>query len=73
MKNKPTMSDKVIALHQPQRLIRISAMLELLGCSRTTLYRWVKSGNFPQPLMRGGKTLGWPASLYEGWLAQNAK
>ncbi|MDU4843030.1 MULTISPECIES: helix-turn-helix transcriptional regulator [Leclercia] len=67
------MSDRVIALHQPQRLIRINAMLELLDCSRTTLYRWVKSGYFPKPLMRSGKTLGWPASLYENWLAQNDK
>ncbi|MCH2681304.1 AlpA family phage regulatory protein [Leclercia adecarboxylata] len=48
-------------------------MLELLDCSRTTLYRWVKSGYFPKPLMRSGKTLGWPASLYENWLAQNDK
>jgi prophage regulatory protein len=73
LKNKSTMSDRVIALHQPQRLIRINAMLELLDCSRTTLYRWVKSGSFPQPLMRSGKTLGWPANLYESWLAQNEK
>jgi len=73
LKKQPTISDRVIALHQPQRLIRISAMLKLLDCSRTTLYRWVKSGYFPHPLMRGGKTLGWPASLYEEWLGQQAQ
>lgn len=65
---KMTLSEKVIALHQPQRLIRIEMMLQLLNCSRTTLYRWVKGGDFPEPLKRGGRTLGWPAKLYEEWL-----
>ncbi|AVY96190.1 transcriptional regulator [Lelliottia sp. WB101] len=68
MAAKMTPSGKVIALHQPQRLIRIEMMLQLLNCSRTTLYRWVKGGDFPEPLKRGGRTLGWPAKLYEEWL-----
>ncbi|EOU7114866.1 MULTISPECIES: helix-turn-helix transcriptional regulator [Enterobacteriaceae] len=73
MKNKPTMSDKVVALHQPQRLIRIDTMLQLLDCSRTTLYRWVKAGIFPQPIMHEGRTVGWPANTYQCWLEQNNK
>jgi len=64
------MTEKVIALKQPQRLIRIREMLQLLACSRTTLYRWVKEGIFPTPLMCGGRTLGWPANNYERWLEQ---
>ncbi|WP_034460810.1 helix-turn-helix transcriptional regulator [Buttiauxella noackiae] len=71
MKNKPTMTAKVITLNQPQRLIRIGEMLQLLTCSRTTLYRWVRDGSFPSPLMRGGRTLGWPANYYERWLEQH--
>ena len=39
---KPTMSEKITSFYQPQRMIRIKIMLEWLGCSRTTLYRWVK-------------------------------
>lgn len=71
MKNKVTMSDRIVSFRQPQPLIRIKAMLILLDCSRTTLYRWVKAGIFPQPLMSRGKTLGWTTSAYEHWLTSN--
>lgn len=67
------MTEKVVVLHQPQRLIRIAAMLELMDCSRTTLYRWVKSGFFPQPLMRGGRTLGWASNSFELWMIEQNK
>ncbi|MEB5708460.1 AlpA family phage regulatory protein [Pantoea anthophila] len=41
--------------------------MELLDCSRTTLYRWVKQGVFPQPIMREGRTIGWKLADYEAW------
>ncbi|PLR33795.1 transcriptional regulator [Chimaeribacter coloradensis] len=58
----------IYPVQSPQPLIRISKMLELLDCSRTTLYRWVQQGDFPQPLKRAGRTLGWQLSVYESWL-----
>lgn len=64
------MNNKIASLFQPQRLLRISSMTDLLGCSRTTLYRWVQNGQFPAPKMRSGRTLGWTVSQYEGWLAE---
>ncbi|EMH2332066.1 AlpA family phage regulatory protein [Citrobacter freundii] len=68
LKNNNTISDRVVLLRQPQQLIRINKMLQLLDCSRTTLYRWVKAGIFPQPIIRAGRTLGWPEQAYEDWL-----
>jgi Predicted transcriptional regulator len=68
---KATMSEKITSLYQPQRMLRIKIMLELLGCSRTTLYRWVNDGKFPQPKMNGGRTLGWTYSQYEQWLTEH--
>lgn len=65
-----TISDRVVLLRQPQQLIRINKMLHLLDCSRTTLYRWVKAGIFPQPIIRGGRTLGWPEQAYDDWLKE---
>lgn len=64
------MSQQVNSLHQPQRLLRINTMIDLLGCSRTTLYRWVQDGMFPVPKMRGSRTLGWTVGQYEDWLAE---
>jgi len=68
---KTTMSEKITSFYQPQRMIRIKMMLEWLGCSRTTLYRWVQDGKFPQPKMNGTRTLGWTYNQYEQWLSEH--
>ncbi|MEE9690581.1 AlpA family phage regulatory protein [Enterobacter sp. HK169] len=70
MKVNTTISDRGLLLRQQQQLIRINKMLQLLDCSRTTLYRWVKAGIFPQPIIRGGRTLGWPEQVYQEWLKE---
>lgn len=70
LKVNTTISDRVILLRQPQKLIRINKMLLILDCSCTTLYRWVKSSIFPQPIIRGGRTLGWPEQAYDEWLKE---
>lgn len=62
-------SENMTSIFQPKCLIRIEVMIKLLNCSRTTLYRWVKNGFFPEPRMRAGRTLGWTLSQYEQWLA----
>ena len=70
LKVNTTISDRVVLLRQPQQLIRINKMLHLLDCSRTTLYRWVKAGIFPQHIIRGGRTLGLPEQAYDNWLKE---
>ncbi|MGL6001104.1 MAG: helix-turn-helix transcriptional regulator [Plesiomonas sp.] len=49
-------------------IIRIQQMLDLLGCSRATLHRWVKKDWFPKPKMLAGKTVGWKKRDYLAWL-----
>ncbi len=39
--------------------IRINEMLELYGCSRATLWRWVKSGKVPAPKKLGERITAW--------------
>lgn len=39
-----------------KRLIRDTEAAEILGCSRSTLWRRVKDGTIPQPLKIGGMT-----------------
>ncbi|MGC1043897.1 helix-turn-helix transcriptional regulator [Pantoea agglomerans] len=68
MKHVNSLSTTVSHLPGPQRLIRICEMLDLLNCSRTTLYRWVISGEFPAPKKRAGRTMGWKVTQYEQWL-----
>lgn len=54
----------------PNQLINITQMCKLLNKGRTTLFCWVRDGQFPQPLRVGNKTLGWTTEQYKNWLAQ---
>lgn len=41
--------------------------------NRTTLYRWIKTKNFPSPVKLGNQTVAWPAAAVEAWVeAQNS-
>lgn len=42
------------------RIYRIKALCELLGVTRITLWRWVRSGQFPRPVQLGPNTKGVP-------------
>ena len=71
MEQENTFSSNIRFFHEPQRLIRINHMIELLAVSRTTLWRWVNEGVFPEPRKIQGRTLGWTASQYGEWLSKS--
>ena len=48
-------------------------VLNVVGFARTTLWRRVKSGDFPQPVRLGGagsRAVGWRSGEVERWLAE---
>ena len=52
-------------------ILRTPAVLALIGLSRTTLWRGVRSGDFPAPVRLGGKgsrAVGWRREDVERWL-----
>ena len=52
-------------------ILRTSAVLALIGLSRTSLWRRVRAGDFPAPVRLGGKgsrAVGWRREDVEGWL-----
>lgn len=51
------------------RCLRESEILEALGISRTTLWRWRRNEGFPAPIRIGPATNAWPAAAVERWLA----
>ncbi len=55
--------------HAPSRIIRTKEMVKLTGWSRTTIWRKVRSGDFPAPLALGPNSNGWTDKLYASWLA----
>ena len=55
--------------HSPCRILRTKEIVALTGWSRTTIWRKVKSGDFPPPFALGPNSNGWTEDLYASWLA----
>lgn len=52
-------------------LLRLPAVLALVGVSKATLYRWAAVGLFPQPraLTPTRSTVAWSAAEVQAWIA----
>lgn len=49
------------ALQSIPQLLRRKAIESATGTARSTIYRRIKQGLFPQPVDLGGGIVGWPA------------
>ena len=54
---------------EPSQILRTSDLARLLRVSRTTIWRWAKTGHFPAPIKLGPGVTGWRASDVEAWIA----
>lgn len=59
-------------------LIRLPEVMELTGLKRTTIYRRVKAGTFPQPVHIGDSEarsapIAWPLDEVQAWIAERKK
>ena len=52
--------------------LRTKDIAEMLGVSAVTIWRWRRSGDFPEPHQLGVNTVGWPRAVVEDWLASRA-
>ncbi|MBW4331110.1 AlpA family phage regulatory protein [Stakelama sp. CBK3Z-3] len=53
---------------QPERILRLNAVLNRTGLSRSTLYRKMHDGTFPQNIQISVRCAGWRESAIENWL-----
>jgi len=53
-----------------KELIRFKELKELLGISRTTLWRWERKGKFPKHFNLGDNIICWRRSEIEEWIKQ---
>ena len=51
-------------------LIRLPAVKERTGLSRSTIYNRISQGTFPRPVGLGGRAVGWLQSEVEAWIEQ---
>ena len=52
-----------------ERLMRRAEVLRVTGLSRTSMYRLIAKLDFPRPVSLSAKTVGWPASQVNAWIA----
>ena len=52
---------------RPGMLIRLTEVVELLGVSRSTIYKWVDEGAFPPPVRVSERAVRWRTEDIEAW------
>lgn len=61
-----------IAENEDLRMLRIEQIMELFPVSRVTVYRLIKSGDFPQPVKMGRTSL-WRYAHLKQWIEERQK
>jgi prophage regulatory protein len=51
-------------------ILRLPAVKERTGLSRSSIYLWIARGQFPAPVSLGARAVGWVESEVDEWLAQ---
>jgi prophage regulatory protein len=52
----------------PDRILRLKTVLERTGLSRSTMYRKMQNGTFPQNIRISTRCTGWRESAVNEWL-----
>jgi prophage regulatory protein len=52
----------------PDRVLRIAEVVTMVGMAEATVWREVKAGRFPPPLMISPRCRGWRLSTLIAWL-----
>lgn len=51
------------------RILRLPAVIERVGLSRSAIYARMAKGQFPRPLRIGARAVGWLEADIDEWLA----
>jgi len=49
-------------------ILRLPAVKERTGLSRSTIYLRISEGSFPAPVSLGGRAVGWIEAEIQGWV-----
>lgn len=56
-----------------QSILRVREILRRLSISRSTFYHMVQAGEFPRPISIGHRSVGWPNTDVDEWIAARIK
>ncbi len=52
-----------------KRIIRLPDVLELVGLSKATIYRYIQEGSFPKPRKIGSRAVAWATAEIDEWIS----
>ncbi|MBO9712451.1 AlpA family phage regulatory protein [Sphingomonas sp.] len=52
----------------PDRILRLKAVLERTGLTRSTMYRKMQNGSFPKNIQISDRCIGWRQSAVDAWM-----
>lgn len=55
------------------KLIRIKDVMERTGLARSTIYKYISLGQFPQPIKLGTRSVAWVESEINTWINDSIK
>lgn len=53
-----------------KKILRLPALKEYTGLSRSTIYLRISEGRFPKPISLGSRAVGWIEAEVDDWLNQ---
>lgn len=53
---------------EPDRILRLNAVLDRTGLSRSTMYRKMQEGTFPRSVQISTRCKGWRESAITAWM-----
>lgn len=56
----------------PRRFLRLPAVLERVGVSSASIFRWEKKGTFPRRRKLGLNSVAWVEQEIDDWCAERA-
>ena len=61
-----------MSTHNPEApaILRLKQVKDRIGLSRSTIYQYIKDGEFPSPIRLGSQAVGWLEAEVNRWLCQ---
>ena len=53
------------------RLIHIKDVMDRTGLARSTVYKYINLGQFPQPIKLGTRAVAWVEREVEAWICES--
>jgi prophage regulatory protein len=57
----------------PEKLLRLPAVMAIVGLQKSSIYEGVKRGTFPAPVKLSRRAVCWPESHIASWVSARIK